>query len=177
MSIRMSAGAAAILAAAWAGAQPEDTASVPMARADNPQFSVNSFEPERVNRLFLTLRLRNPATGDSRIHTESWIDTAADHCYLSKRAAEALRLKLSAQPPVWVHTPAGALEMRATEVEYDLLDRGGVPIGRFPRIKTHFYVNPRADAPYDVVLGQLGFLDRIDTLTLDFRRRLIVLTW
>ena len=63
MSIRMSAAAAAILAAAWAGAQPERTASVPMARADNPQFSVNSFEPERVNRLFPDTSSAEPRYG------------------------------------------------------------------------------------------------------------------
>jgi hypothetical protein len=67
--------------------------------------------------------------------------------------------------------------MRAVEVEYDLLDEAGVAISDFPRVKTHFYVNPARDAPYDLVVGQVGFLDRIGGLKLDFRRRRIVLSW
>lgn len=155
----------------------ERTVSLPMSIERNPQFGTNSYEPARLHRPYLTVRLSNPITRDARISAHSWIDTAADHCFMSQSVARALRVKLSTQSPVLVHTPAGPVTMHAAEVDYELLDGNGVVLKDFPRTRTHFYVNPRTDAPYDVVLGQVGFLDQIGSITLDFRRRLIVLGW
>ena len=177
MSIGMRVAVASVLVGGWASAPNDRSASVPMSTQRNELYGVNSYEPAEVNRPYLKVRILNPINRRSRVSTQSWIDTAADHCYISRRAADTLGLKLSTQPPVLVYTPAGTVAMHASEVEYELLDSSGVAIGNFPRIKTHFYVNPRADVPYDVVMGQVGFLDRLDSLTLDFRRRLIVLSW
>ena len=177
MLLRIRAAVAVVLVGGWARGFNDHSVSLPMSTERNEQYGVNSYELAQVNRLYLTLRLSNPITRDSRVLTQTWIDTAADHCHISQRAAEAVGLRLSTEPPVLVHTPARVVRMHAVDVEYDLLDEAGVPISGFPRVKTHFYVNPTRDAPYDLVVGQVGFLDRIEGLKLDFRRRRIVLSW
>ena len=150
---------------------------VPMGTERNQQYGTNVYEPEYVNRPFVTVRLVDPSSGRSLVWNQSWIDTAADHCHVSDRIVNRLGLKRSAEPPVTIHTPAGALQMYAVEAEYELLDATGRQVVDLPRMKTHFYVNSQSDPPYDVVLGQTGFLERFRTVTLRYKTREIHLTW
>lgn len=150
---------------------------VPMATERNPQYRTNVYEPEYVNRPFVMVRLLDPASGRSLVWNQSWLDTAADHCHVSDRIVDTLGLKKSAEPPVTIHTPAGKLRMHAIEAEYELLDATGRRVGDLPRMKTHFYVNAGPDPPYDVVLGQTGFLERFSSVTLRYKAREIELTW
>jgi len=122
MLLRIRAAAAVVLVGGWAGGFNDHSVSLPMSTERNEQYGVNSYEPAQVNRLYLTLRLSNPITRDSTVFTQTWIDTAADQCHISQRAAEAVGLRLSTEPPVLVHTPAGVVRMHAVEVEYDLLN-------------------------------------------------------
>jgi hypothetical protein len=156
---------------------PDRSLIVPFSREQNPKHGTNTYEPEYVSRLYVRVKLLNPATGRSLVWDRGLIDTAADHCHVSGRVAAMLGLRHSHDSPTTIATPAGDVRMYAMEAEYELLDGKGKRVADFPRTKTDFYVNPQSDLAYDVVLGQIGFLDRFDTVTLRYDAGEIHLVW
>jgi hypothetical protein len=138
----------------------------------NSQFGVNQFEPKFLLKPRVSLRLRNPGTGDGG-DIPGFIDTGADACSIGVGLASKIGLKATADHAARALSATGSfLESKVTLIEMQIVRPDGVIYEPFGRKETPFYLNEGLE---QVILGVHGFLDQFQEIRLSYRKRELTL--
>lgn len=147
------------------GTDSYNTFVSPYVKVENKQNGVNKYEPGSFFKPYVYIQIINPIT-KKKLIVSAYVDTGADHCYISKKLAEVMGLLQTDESPQKVFTASGEMEVYATEVEFQLADENKKIVKDFPIQKTHVYIND--NTAYHVALGSIGFIDRFREIKFNY---------
>lgn len=164
-----------LLAAPYQGCDQQDTHSftTPFIDLKAPEKSPNAHVPQITYEPLILIEVINPDTKQS-LKCFGYLDTGADYCFIRREVADKIGLKADGQPAHEMLTGSGKLTLYSTTVKYSLGGTGEGVKG-FPLQTASFFIHD-AWLPADLVLGNVGFVDRFKEIRIEYPRS-IALRW
>jgi hypothetical protein len=166
--------AALVAASSLAAPTPLNRVVLRMAAPENKQYGATPFEPQRLLKPYVAVRLINPRTGKTAT-IEAYVDTGADHCVISGDVFRFLGLSRAGTATAKTFFGVGSSDLFPTEAEYEFLKSPREPISDFAKQRTHFYVSEQGTEA--LILGVRGFLDRFKEVILRYPAQEMEFVW